>query len=227
MQDINQLKNPMQNYSRIFIVVSLVVLSLALAVGHKTIGFNLQAEQIRASIVGVVAQNNSQTYKEVLVSFVVGQTEYTNIPIKNVKAPITGNYLNIFYSKSNPNIAYTSKQNISLAIFLFFLSIVLFAAAFAAHQRINKRKKEITALLQNGKKIEVQLQSIECNTGVRIWGNSPQYFVCKHPQKDIVFYSDYIWLPLKDNVDASINLYYLDENFTTYYIDTRPFYDVL
>lgn len=228
--DINQEKNHMRIYSTIFFVVAIFVLVIAFTNIYKAVSFNTKSNKTRSVISNIVTlyDKNNKQYFETLVSFKVGEKEYKNISTNTYVANlIKGDMLDIYYRTDNPEIVSISKKPYYLGSFLLFIGVTLLISSVLAHRRIIIRKKEIQRLLAKNQFIKAQIVDIQNNSSLSIGLRNPLYLKCISDNPTIIkiFYSDNIWVPIKNNIVGKfVSVYYEDNDFNVYYVDARDLY---
>lgn len=229
--DRNQEQNSMKLYSTIFLVVGIFVLVFAFLNFRNALYFNLNSSKTTAKISNVVTlhDKNNKEYLETLVDFKVGNLIYNNVSTRtHIFGKDIGDDISIYYSNKDHYNIDINKKSYIMSIFLFTLGILLFISSSLSYRRIKKRKAEIEQLIQENEFVVAQITDIKTNTGLRLTGRSPLYIRCEYifNSQKIVFLSDNIWIPLKDDIlGTKLKVYYnKSTNFKTYYVDTRNLY---
>jgi hypothetical protein len=110
------------------------------------------------------------------------------------------------------------------ALITGFLGIIFSTIGLASLFAASKKKKKDKWLLNHGRKIETQLQSVSKNTNVRVNGRSPfvvySQWLNPHTKQVHVFKSDSVWYDPSDYIqDQKVPVWVDPDNYKKYRVD--------
>lgn len=224
-------KNPMDIFSLIFTVIGLILLSVAVLISANNIKFKNNSLEISAVVGNIVVDNdsNSKKYKDTLINYDLNGTKYENISLGTyINNAEIGDTVTAYVYKDNPLNVKKEKGSFFFSAFLFILGITLFVSAFFAKKTIDKRKKEVEYLLNNGKKIKAKIIEVQLNTSLGYGSKRPVIIVSKaFDQNSINYYSDNVWgLTNFDIIGNDIDVFIDKQNSKNYYVDVRKVGDI-
>lgn len=213
------------------IIVSIIGMVFLLTSINLMISENkFKKENIKIS--ATVTDSNSNN-KFTAVSFFIDTKEYNTIVPKYYAEIKTGDEIEIYYNKEDPNQILLEDYSKGAGIY-FFISIILLAVGlsiiiYKLNNSINK-----DTIIKTGKLIEAQLDDIVYNTKVTINGKHPYYVICywknKINGKTYKFKSENLWYNPNEQFKKSgidkIPVYIIPSNPNQYYVDIKKINEI-